>query len=423
MSTNHPFPAADRATKVQAICTAAQEPFPGRAARLTSHISHLTSRTALLCLLTLPALSMAQSPEPPPDNILEQASPSPDSADPGGPVNPVPDEDVMHPTKSGLPFSESLARAFALGWISQNLGDRVDLTPEQLSQFSTRIAERAVRAARENPEVTRDALEGLFESVIVRGPRERVDPDIARKTSERMRPVIEQWHELLDGIARDGEATLAPDQQEEVRKAVERRHRRLDNLDEMMQRWSNGEFRDTDRIDRLLDPHVSDDEIEVPQSAPAHPEYRRARRRVGWQMQRIGPAAWLQFLTVVKSSFHFDAEQTAKADRLYADYKAKAEAIMTRPWREALRDNRTRSELRWSLKDLPGGPWLFHLEQEYKTMIAPIEAMKAQFQKDLLALVTDAQRAAFLDELKERVAAHGLVMQDADRAALEALLR
>ena len=56
-------------------------------------------------------------------------------------------------------------------------------------------------------------------------------------------------------------------------------------------------------------------------------------------------------------------------------------------------------------------------------MIQPIEELKAKFQAEILALATDAQREAFVNELHERFEPHGLLLQDADRAAILALLR
>ena len=313
----------------------------------------LLRMAAVLLLWSVPH-ALAQTPEAAPGGELETEPPTLESTGLGTAVTPVPDEDVMRPTEQGLQFTPALARAFALGWINQNLGDRAELSPDQVSRFSGNIANRTLRMAREDPQATRDALESLFESVIVRGPRDAMDPEIAQKTAERMRPVISRWHEFLDGVAEeDGQSILTPRQQAELRKAVERRQRRLDQIDAMMERWSRGEHQETDRLDRLLDPHLSDDEMEVPQDAPEHPGYRRARRRAGWHLQRIGPGEWLQFVTVVKSSMRFDAEQAARADAVYADYKTRAAAIMIPSWRETLRENRTRSERRWGIKDLP----------------------------------------------------------------------
>ena len=91
---------------------------------------------------------------------------------------------------------------------------------------------------------------------------------------------------------------------------------------------------------------------------------------------------------------------------------------MTPEWKEAMRQNRIKINLRNQLKGVPTLPWMWRLQHEYDTAIKPIRELGWSFRRDILALLTPQQRQAALADISARAGQQGLDVEDKDQAVL-----
>ena len=140
---------------------------------------------------------------------------------------------------------------------------------------------------------------------------------------------------------------------------------------------------------------------------------RKARRRAEADVRNLGFNAWREFLATAKSFYNFDAAQTAKGEELLAEYRHRAEPTMTSQWRQRVLDNRTKYNLRGTLK-VEIRPWLFHLDSEYNELVAPVIELGNEFRGKIIALARPEQQEAALAGVRERAAQHGLVFGELD---------
>jgi len=333
------------------------------------------------------------------------------------PAPGAPGEDVMRPTQHGLQMTPDLGRAFALAWLNRN-ADRVDMSPEQVKGLSQVMGDRFDKLSRENTQTLQQFFEQFIETALTTGGSGgKLTPESAQKIADRALPIVPLWHRLLDGIAEDGRSVLDDRQQKQLQEIVQRRHGKVTQIEETFQRWSRGEYSDKDqnRIDRLMSEM---DEDSDPSATPVNPMVRQAERRARTDISRLGPEEWKRFLAGAKSAFKFDAEQSAKADGIYTDFKARADEIMTPQWRLKVQQNRTKINMRWSLRNQPLGPWAFHLDREYEEMRQPIDRLGRQFYREVTAVASVEQKQALLSGVAEKAAQHGLKMGAADRQVL-----
>lgn len=354
-------------------------------------------------------------------------------APPPAPPAPPPGEEVMRPTQNGLRLTPTLARAFSLGWINQRIGDRGDLSRDQVRDLSTRMSERMVRMSRESGGQTQQFFEGLFETMLESEGGDKMTPELAKKLADRTLPVIPRHREFLHGVLEDARPVLSAEQMTQLEGVVRREEKKLDGVGEVMQRWTQGDYRKEDRPLQKMFDDGPDDEDEpaqagsangaAPASKPSGPQMRHARRMASWELNRLGPTDWQRFAAVVKTSLHYTPEQSQKADALLVEYRAKADAIMTPAWKASARRNRTQVQMRYQLTDQPLGPWLFHLDREWRAMREPVVTLGREFCTQVLAIATEEQRTTLINELATRADAHGLTLTDADRVILLSALK
>jgi hypothetical protein len=371
----------------------------------------------------LAGLASAQQP----GAVLTHATPQAATHDPSLPA-PLPGEEVMRPTTRGLPFSPNVTRAFAAGWIQQNLREQVDLTPDQVQRLSNTIGARMLEMARRSPQPTQQFFEGLIATAIATEGGRKMTADDARTFAENTRPILPLSHEFFDTLPQDANGILDEEQKKKLQDVVERQHRKVDELAGRLDRWAEGEFKEGDvrRLEDLFEDREPEGESADPKGAAEKTrsrEIRQARRMVRNELERTGPQEWRRFISMCKTALKFTPEQSAKADQLLADCRTKAAEVMTPEWKGRLRQNRLRHQLRWSLQKEPTAPWVFHLEREHEQLLAPLRVIETELYAKVLALATDEQRAALLNEIATNAAQHGLTMGEPDRAVLMGALK
>jgi hypothetical protein len=363
-----------------------------------------------------PAASAEQAPADGAQNPPSTAIPAP----------PRPGPEVMRPTEHGLRLTPGLARAFGR---SMALGSRKDLntTPEQRQQLGDRFAKCLMDVGRKHQKEVQPALEYLLATVIEqegKGPGLKLSPETAREFGERCAPLALAAREALDALEQEATPILKPDQQEALRKHLQEPRAGIKQFEDTLKRWAQGEYHESDN------PFEPDNKTQSSRNGtdgkdgeggatkPTKPEMRNAEAVADSQMEQFGPTEWNYLLQTTVRAFNFDEQQRAKATQLLADYRAKADAIMTPEWKQAMRANRIKAHLNNWLRGQPSRPFFFHLQQDYARLGKPVNDLGLAFRADLLALVTPEQRAAAIAEVQSTAAAVGLSMKPTDEELL-----
>ncbi len=327
--------------------------------------------------------------------------------------------DLMTPTRHGLRMTPDLARIFSRRWLQEDLGKDVSLNERQEDELSRRVADRLTDMAANHGEQASDLIEFSIESMLEMRGR-AFTPEMSQQFAERTEGLLPVVRNFMQDFARDARPLLSDKQWEQLKERLRGDFRRVDRLEEVMKRWADGDVKEGEDIFRTL---AEIDEEEGGSGAQGRsprgrPALRRAHRRAEDDLRRLSPTNWAAYVQETSRFFEFTAEQTAEAGRILAEYRGRAEALMTASWRERCRENRMKYHLRWSLGREPLAPWIYHLEREYQELIAPVSELDHRFRDEVLALATDEQRAAGVQTLRERSEAHGMDLDDLDMQML-----
>lgn len=385
-------------------------------------------RNALMPVFVAALLGVAKAQENAPEQpqATEAGAPAAQAAPTVPPAPPPPGPEVMHPTTHGLRLTPALARGFsqAMAW-----GGREELktTPEQQQQLADRWARRLMEMGRKHQRDVQPALEHLFATLIEQEgngqPGLKLTPEAAREAGQRWAPLVPVMREAMDALEKDADSILNPEQKEAMRKKMQDGRDGAKHLEEVLARWAQGDYREGDNpFDNPKKPSQAagdgsgDKEGATPK--PTKPEMRNAEAVARMNLEQLGPADWSRLLDAVKKAFEFDDQQRAKADQLLADYRGKAEAIMTPEWKQAVRTNRIKSHLNNWLRGQPNRPFFFHLQQEYASLTKPLNELGLAFRADLLAIATPEQRGAAIAEVESTAADLGLTLAPMDETVL-----
>lgn len=332
-------------------------------------------------------------------------------------------EQEMRPTRLGLQMTPRIARGFARHWLVEVFDSDSGLADEQRSRIADAAARRIMDANRQHGQAGQAFFENLCESMLLY--HGRYTPELAAELAKHADPMIPVFRQLFQDVADDARPMLDPGQLEHLQAEIEKQTRMLDQFEAKMKRWAKGEMEDGEDIEDLFDdlepPETDDttDEGETDEETKQRREaLKRAKRSAGWEMRRFGPKEWARFLFGAQYFFQFDEEQIAKGKALLDDYRGRAKEIMTEEWKRRVRRNRIQYHLRWRIRELANGPWMYHLEREYERDAAQIREMGHEFRKEVLALATDEQREAALAKIREQVERHGMTLEPMDEAIL-----
>lgn len=376
-------------------------------------MTHTSRRFVLACGMVLPAwlagpgLLVAQTPEP-----TEQA-------------------ETMTPTKLGLRMTPRIARGMARNWIAemtghkmwfQGEGKKIELSDEERSRLADAATRRIMRMSHEHAEQGQQFLETLIEAMVL-GEGE-VQPEHAAEFARRAKPLIPLSREFIEGFNDDCREVLGPEKMAELQEKIDLEKQKIDRFEERMKKWQAGEVAEggENPFEDLEEPQETnasgadgEEETEEEKQARENREARaQAERSARWQIREVGPARWARTLRMIQHFYKLEPEQVAEAEAILEKYRAQAEPIMTTAWEDKLFRNRVKHSLLWRLDELRDGPWEYHLRVEHEELTRPLQELGDAFESEVLALVTDEQRLAALERVRERAAKHGLTMTEAD---------
>jgi hypothetical protein len=340
----------------------------------------------------------------------------------------------MRPTKLGLQITPQLARAATRNWVLDQLGykawfqddsdGKVQVSDAQKDRLNDAAAERLLRGIDRDPEKVRTFCEGAIETILLSGEnRRRLKGDDAKRLAGQTEPMLPLFRQFVDGFAEDARTILEPDQYAALEKNLGKVRRRMDRLDKKVERWKSGDIKEEGErlFEGLDDPEPEEtkkDEELTEEEKQRREALRNARNTTKWQIRQLGPFEWAQFIYMAGYFFKFDDEQTKQAEQLLEDYRGRAEAVMTPEWKADVRRNRIYYNLRYHLDEHKEGPWVYHLDRDYDEMTRPITELGEEFRKAVIALATDEQRQAAVEQVREMLARHGMSYEDTDASIL-----
>ncbi len=340
-----------------------------------------------------------------------QAEPGGDAVPPEGPALPA---DVMTPTRHGFRLTPDLARIFSRRWIQEEFVRDVSLNERQEVELSRRMGERITDMMENHGDKMCDLIEFSIESMMQMRGRP-FNAELSQQFAERTAELLPVVREFMRDFARDARPLLSDKQWEQLKDRLRRDFQRVDRLEGMMKRWADGDVKEGEDIFRALAEIEEDGDPENRGRSPRGMlELRRARRRAEEDLRRLSPSSWEAYVREAAAFFDFTAEQTAEARQLLATHRGQAEQLMTPSWRDRCRENRMKYHLRWSLVREPLAPWVYHLEQDYKELTAPLKEIEHEFCEHLIALATSEQRESGDQKLRERAEKHGMSLDSMD---------
>lgn len=364
-----------------------------------------------LCVFATPDIRAQDAADASADSEQAEVQPAPPKSAP----RPMPGEEVMRPSESSLRMTPNLARSLSRMLVAQ-LAENNPLTPDQKSELQTAFAKRIMESARANEEIAQAAIEHILETAMQKEmARHEFTADDAREFGRRIGPGIAPFKGLIRGMAEDcNTIAVDPKQQESVREELEDALKELDKIEERMNRWANGEYK---RGEDPFDNYAGTQPAAKSEEKPGNPEMRFAEQRAENIMRSLEPVMWERFVIVITRFFNFDKEQSDRARQILADYKARAETIMTPEWKQQIRENRRKQYFRDAMSRKQNvAPWSFHLQYEYNKAMKPLVTMGDEFRKEILALVTSEQRDTAFAGIRQRAGAHGLDLESSELA-------
>ncbi len=379
----------------------------------------LTPRRAALWMMCVGliggAAAYAQNQTDQPDEQVDQSAEA-ESADrqPAKPASlPKPTEEVMHPTDYGLRLTPELARALSHSIVANITHDN-PVSPEQRSRLIEALGKRILQTARENEQQAQAAIEYTFETGMASEIKhEKLTAESAREFSERLKPLVPALRELEEGVSNDFESILTPEQFKEFHSKLDKSKKDLDEFEARMDRWSKGEYNEGEQpfsspADNAQQGGSQDKKI-------TSPEMQGAEQRADNILRNLAPSTWEYFVNSTCEYFKLDEKQAARARKILADYKAKADAIMTPEWKRKIRENRLKQFFRYQL---PSGvvfaPWNWRLEYDFNEAVKPLNELGRAFRKEVLAIATPEQRDTALTEIRKKAMEQGLTAEDVD---------
>ena len=388
----------------------------------------------LACCLWLPVRPGASQDQPAenttppvaPSNDAAPPAPSNEAVPPGPPTEalPLPPEDVMRPTRHGFRLTPGTVKLGTRVWLQDGPFSDVGFDERQQADLSQKFSRRVMEAANRYGEPVRDFLESYIESSL--GDGKNMAADAKQRFGQQGADLVPAMRDLIKDFARDTRPLLTDKQWETFKNDLRREFQNLDRMEKKLKRWSAGGARENESPDVLED---MDEEQTNPDANSANPNappratgaLRDARRQADSDMRRMGYVGWKEFLMSAKAFFKFDDAQMARGEQLLAEYGRRAETIMTPQWRQKVRENRIKNNLRRSLNLEGLQPWVFHLESETKELMAPLKELENEFCDQVIALARPEQRDAAVAGLREGAAQHGLQFTELDTEILRML--
>ena len=300
-------------------------------------------------------------------------------------------------------------------WLETDLGQDVALTEEQERQLADKLAGRLMDRANANGREAQALFEYAFQGILETKGRP-FSREQCIEFGDRAGPLVPEMRELLKGLRA---RRPAPGDRRPVGGGPKPSPPGLPPPEPLRRHHgplADGGLREGEDLFREIQ-KADDPEDEQRSNAPA-PAVRRARRQAERELRRLGTARWETFLRSAASFFAFTDEQTGEGQRILAEHRGRARAIMTPEWRTACQRNRTLFALRWSLGKEPIAPWVYRLERDWGRLIGPLNEIEGSFFDAILAIPTGEQRENALATLRARAADHGIELETVDRTVL-----
>lgn len=334
---------------------------------------------------------------------------------------PPPGEEVMRPTADGLRLTPELSRAIGATIIHENFEGPLGLTDRQHAQMAAILGAEIEGLLEADDHVVPRMIEYWLNHADFGqdGMASEHSPELAKHLRESLDPFQEKTKRFMQRANR----ILHPDQRSFFNEQLTEFNSALDRFRAFLDHgWKPGPdkpwnpFRDFEAADSQHDGPPGDATAE--ERAAFHAR-QRAEGRAEDTIRERTAMSWRPFMARIGDLFGFTPEQWAQAESILRDHRQQADEIMTADWHDRLRANRVAFHGSLQLNPRPKGPWLFHLEEDFEAMVAPIDELTRSFYRAILELPTNDQRAAVTAKLREILTKHGFEPAQGDLALLQ----
>ncbi len=321
----------------------------------------------------------------------------------------TPTEDAERPsakaTRFGIRMTPDIARGFSRTAIHQNMTGKLGLSDDQVDALTEDSARHLMEMCHSEGEAVQGFMEFIVPTLVESGGL--LDKEAAEGFAKRTLPIMPAYRRMLDGFEKDARKILNPEQMDGFDRILDDYRAEVDAFEKRMNRWKAG---DAQEKENPFGPSPVPEERagRFKDQPPEEKNLQRAREHARWQLRRIGPSEWKRFLDHTTRLFEFTEKQLVTARGLLDVCNQRCDAVMTDQWRRDYQRNRMLNRLRWTLRDLSQGPWAYHIDREYRDLMAPIEALGIEFRNDVLTLVEDEQKQKVIEMLKAKADLHGM---------------
>lgn len=329
-----------------------------------------------------------------------------------------PGDEVMQPTNMRVEITPQVARSMARFWMEMYWSYDLALTRKQKEDITRIMTEKF-----ENHPYTRNEkgtlyLEYLLEAEFAYRPSfdAKTGKDFAQRYGWLPQTGIEFYGNICDEIR----PLLNSYQQKRLDDWLADWNRTATRFDTKLKRWAKGK---ADQDEHPFRWKKSDKAGEKNDQPAKTGELKQALKNADWDVERIGPGHWQEFMARADDFFNFDSKQHDRAQQLLADYCQRAQPIMTPQWKKEVRKNLTLQYLVQDSRDKKNlRPWQYQLQRDYRALVKPLGDLGSAFREDILALVTPEQQKAVLQEMQNFAAERKLDLgglEAADRKLTE----
>ncbi|GMV96048.1 MAG: hypothetical protein HRF43_19125 [Phycisphaerae bacterium] len=314
---------------------------------------------------------------------------------PAGPADAEDPDD--QPSPYGIRFTPGMARGLATVFTRQVLVRHYEMDEARSEEAIEVLTRRFMKTAHANNEKGQEFFEWALTEALRLQTEEsaRRSPgmpvEFGQGMAQRVLPMMPVVREFIDGTAQDIRPFLGLKAQLKLTGELTVFKMGLDAFEKNMEKWARGE------VDPFSDPFRPDENQEIRKDEQGQSrELKDARQNAEAWSNRPPGGEWDAYVNEAKKYYEFDASQSATADSILRDYKARAAIAVgdDEAWKARLYRNRLWAQFAWQLPGRWNNPLRTLVDRDYEKMREPIEALGEELKQRIDEVATAAQREA-----------------------------
>jgi hypothetical protein len=319
------------------------------------------------------------------------------------------DKEEFKATEIGVRFTPQMARAMSRKF-SEQMKTRYELDEQQSDGIQQLMTKQFMKFAEQNGRTGRDMIELMMATMIENDGRFPKEEAIA--FAKLSKPLTTNLKTFFTESAGEIGKKMSLTQRLKFTGDVTLAATGLTVFESRMNRWAEGKI--GDNANPFFDPADKDPAASQPtQEDPKEDkEYRRARKDVErWIEFQINPdERWEEYMKQAIKFYNLNEKQVTAANAILKDSVDRAKAIKTPEWKNKIKENRIAQRLTMqTASELgQGSPWMFALEENYQSLMRPLDDLAKEFKRRLDAIPDSTQRAKAIESIRRKMMDKGV---------------